>query len=261
MKLNLYILGFFYLSMLNANDYKLKYTAFPSDGTLISSYKSDYLKKNMINKIDRNKVNFILEVGAFDCKDSLMLSNYYKCPVIAFECSPESVQKCKLNIKDYPHITLVEKAVWEQSGTMNFNYCPNHPGSSSLFMFDYESMARINQNHPILSKISQLHKVYEMVSVEVEAIRLDEWLQENEIETIDLVCIDAQGATLPVLKSFGSYLDKVKYVIAEVEYRPGYKGEILFPKIHKFMKENGFICFNHSGSHPWFNNVIFIRKK
>lgn len=232
-----------------------------SNASKADDYQSSYLTNQVNSKINRSEVRLIIEIGACDCKDSVMLSNYYQCPLIVFECAPKSIIQCKKNIMNYPNIRLVEKAVWEKSGPMIFNYCAQHPGSSSCFPFDFDSLAQVNRDHPILCKISELEKHYKMEPVEVEAVRMDDWLGENNINEIDLVCMDTQGATLPILRSFGKYLQKIKYIITEVAYKPSYKNENLFPKIKLFMEQNGFVCFNYeTDSNAFFNDVLFVRK-
>jgi FkbM family methyltransferase len=224
-------------------------------------YSSSYLTPQVISKIDPREVRLILEVGALHCLDSVMLFNYYKCPVIAFECSPLSILECKKTIKNCPAIKLVEMAVAEKEGTLTFNYCPTHPGSSSLSKFNYDSMAEINKKNNNLNSVEKLQAVYPMETVQVKATRLDTWLQANAIEQVDFLCIDAQGHTLPILKSLGNYLSKIKYIVAEVEYRSGYIGEALFPEIRDFMSKKGFVCFNDDPNpSAFFNDVLFVHK-
>ena len=84
-------------------------------------------------------------------------------------------------------------------------------------------------------------------------------MKENQLNGVDLLCIDIQGATLSALKSMGAYISKLKYVICEVEYRSIYKGERLFEDIRDFMESNGFVCHYQDESCLW-NDVLFIRQ-
>lgn len=220
-----------------------------------NNYISTYLDPQITKLINKQEVKLILEIGAHDCLDSILLSDYYNCPIIAFECLPIAIEKCKIAITNQPQIKLVEKAVWHKTGILDFHYSPPHAASSSCYLFDYESIAK--HNH---CDYSAMAAHYPMTCIQVEATRLDEWLQKNEIDQVDLICMDVQGAALPVLKSLGSYLKKIKYIVTEVEYKPIYIGEALFPEIRSFMEQNGFTPFNYSSPEgTQFNDVLFVR--
>lgn len=219
-----------------------------------SEYISPYLDPNITNKINKKEVNIILEVGAFDGQDSVQLYKYYQCPIISFECAPESIKKCRDTLQYYPCIKLVEKAAWNETSRINFYYCPTHPGSSSCFFFDYQRMA--SRDH---QSMHQLVKRYPIKSIKVDATRLDEWLNDNQLDHIDMLCMTPQGSALPVLEGLGSYLAKVKYIVTQIMYQPIHKDEALFPQINDFMQKNGFTLFN-AEPNGFFNWVIFIRK-
>lgn len=225
-------------------------------------YRSTYLEKKFLDKIDRSKVKVILELGSYHGLDALMLQKHYQCPVFAFEASPINVEKIRKNIKGYNDVYLVEMAVWDESKMIPFFHCVGHPGSSACYKFNYldlevRTMEFIKMNK-IKATLEDRMKLYDMEKFMVKAIRLDDWIEENEIENIDLICIDLQGAELPALKSLGKYLSRVKYVITEVEYKKIYEGEALFPEVNKFMESQGFTCFFQMKGHL-FSDVLFIR--
>jgi FkbM family methyltransferase len=51
--------------------------------------------------------------------------------------------------------------------------------------------------------------------VEVKSIRMETYCSQNNINSIDFVWMDVQGAEEEVLKSFGDYINKVKYIFTE----------------------------------------------
>ncbi len=215
--------------------------------------RSAYLDPAITSRIDKNEVNFILELGAYDCRETIELYNYYKCPVISFECAPESIRRARSLIQSYPAIKLVEKAGWNASKKIDFYYCTEHPSASSCFFFDYEIMARRDGQ-----SIHQMVKRYPIKSVNVEATRLDEWLKNNGIDQVDMLCMSIQGSALPVLEGLGSYLRTVKYVVTQMVYQRMYKDEALFSEINRFMEENGFTVFNATPD-GFFNFVVYVR--
>jgi FkbM family methyltransferase len=219
----------------------------------VPNHRCAYLNSNIINKIDKNEVNLILEIGAYDGLDALSLRDYYQCPVVSFECAPESIKKCRNAIMNEPLIKLVEKALWDTTQEIDFHYCPTHPSASSCYFFDYQAMANRDR-----TTIPYIVKQYPMKSMKVQAIRLDEWLRSVELNQIDLLCMSTQGSIMPVLKGLGAYLKNVKYIVTQVMYQTIYEGEALFPEVKAFMENNGFTVFNEE-TNSFFNTVIFVR--
>lgn len=217
-------------------------------------YHSTYLEKKFLDHIDPSEVKVILEIGSHHGKDAVLLQKHYNCPVFAFEASPINVQEIKKNIADHPNVFLIEKAVWNETKPISFFHCNNHPGSSACYQFDYPALAK-REKRPLKEALIK----YKLQEFKVEATRLDDWLLENEIDGIDLICMDLQGAELPALESLGKYLPTVKYVITEVEYQEIYKGEALFPAINDFMKKHGYTCYFQLNKKHLFNDVLFVR--
>lgn len=60
-------------------------------------------------------------------------------------------------------------------------------------------------------------------------------------ERIDLLKIDVQGAELLALKGAVDTLKRINMIWTEISFRPIYDGSALFPDIHTFLTEAGFI--------------------
>lgn len=219
-----------------------------------AEYTSTYLEQHMKDRIRKEEIRLILEIGSSHCLDAVLLHEYYNCPVIAFEAAPQLIPRCKEAIKDHPSIQLINKAIWSKPGPLEFNYCTSSPATSSVYSFDYPSLAEHNK-----TDIKTEQNNWPVEKTLVEAVRLDEWMAENNIERVDLICMDVQGAALEVLKSLGNKLQEVKYIITEVEYKPIYQDEKLFPEINAFMTKNGFTCFYQLDDKSLFNDVLYIR--
>jgi FkbM family methyltransferase len=219
----------------------------------LSAYNSSYLEKQFLKLIDKNEINFIIELGGYEFKDTLLLYNHYKCPIIVFEPNPNLVTQNYNKIKDIEDITLVAKGIWDTTGIKDFNLC-SWTGASSYFTIDYQSLGDWNKKSARAMKLE-----LPMTPISTETIRLDEFIDNENLPQVDLICMDVQGAALNVLKSLGSKLSSVKYIITEVEYNTIYEGEALFPQIRAFMKKNGFTCFGYLKKRALFNDVLFIR--
>lgn len=209
-----------------------------------------YLNKDFLLLLEKNNdIKTVLEIGSRDCLDALKLSHKFKCHVFAFECNPIMLDTCRKNIASNPNVTLIEKAVWDKTETISFfpmieeGTVYYNPGASSCF--------KINPTGHL--------KGYAQKEIEVQATRLDDWLSSMDIESIDLICMDAQGAAYNVLKGLGDKLKNVKYIITEIEHKEIYEGEVLSGPLDDFLEENGFrMCLGKLNR--FFGDYIYIRK-
>ncbi|CAK0775172.1 hypothetical protein CCP2SC5_680013 [Azospirillaceae bacterium] len=74
--------------------------------------------------------------------------------------------------------------------------------------------------------------------VEVETLRLDD---VAEIETIDFLRIDQQGAALMILKNAERRLNECLVTQVKVEFLPLYSEQPLFSDVEAFLRERGFL--------------------
>lgn len=218
-------------------------------------YEHAYL--NFIKKINKNDIKVVFELGSRDARDAIELSEFFKCHVFAFECNPVAIDVCKKNIDSSPNITLVPLAVWNQSGPLSFYkvwegdyWGAFNVGASSCFKFNPEA-----RNYPDIIAEGLIQE-----EITVTATRLDDFLEANQIDSIDLICMDVQGAAFQVLEGLGDCLSKVKYIITELEMHPIYEGEVLYPQVDTFLKQRGFV----RASEPLENNslcgdVLYVR--
>ena len=202
-----------------------------------------YLQDVFTRYIDETKVNTILELGSRDALDAVELSDYYNADVYSFECNPSAIEICKGTIGDHKRVHLVEKAVWDEEGTISFYPVINgNTGASSCFVAidDYK------------------YETYEQNEVLVPAIRLEGWFAETGVSP-DLICIDLQGAELRALKGMGEIPASVKYIITEGQTKPMYAGVNLIPEIEDYLEDFGFSIREERLINPYFGDFLFVR--
>jgi hypothetical protein len=75
-------------------------------------------------------------------------------------------------------------------------------------------------------------------------------MDSENIQKIDLLCIDLQGYELEALKSLGEHLHKVKYIITECSIESTYIGGATFGNLNNYLQSYNFKykCSNLSGS-------------
>ena len=205
-----------------------------------------------MDKIKKKYIKTIFEIGSRDAKDAIELSDLFHCHVFAFECNPVAIEICKSHIEFNPNITLVTSGVWDTTGERVFYPVINQNiGASSFFEFNPNA-----RNYATIVKDSLVQE-----EIIVPTVRLDEFLKDQGLENIDLLCIDAQGAAYQVLSSLGDQINKVKYIIVELETHPIYLGEILYEEVDQFLIDSGFIRGSESlDPNGLFGDVLYIHR-
>ncbi|MGD8358702.1 MAG: FkbM family methyltransferase [Lysobacterales bacterium] len=102
---------------------------------------------------------------------------------------------------------------------------------------------------------------YEQDRILVPAVRLDDYCREYDIRSIDLLCVDVQGAALQVLRSLGDQLRQVRNLIIELEHRPLYHGQSLFTECDEFLVRNGFQQKSRISRDDWFGDYLYVRSR
>jgi FkbM family methyltransferase len=203
-----------------------------------------------------NKKNpVIFDIGSRDCLQSIEFLKYFpEASIYAFECNTNTIPICKNNIINYPNITLIDKAVNNYDGTCVFypidqektitSWKDGNPGASSLF--------KANGKYQI--------ETYIQNRVETPCTRLDTIMNKYNIENVDIIWMDLQGAELLALESFGDKIKNVKYIHTEVSYKPMYEGQVLFNELNDFLYKSGFKLYNRPKLQGWQEDLIYINK-
>lgn len=210
-----------------------------------------------LKHIKKENIKTIVEFGARDCEQTLEFCNFFPtAKIYTFECNPQTLPICSENVKGRENIKLFKNAISEQTGTISFfaidpektktSWLDGNPGASSLFL---------------ASGKYEVEK-YVQKKIKVESVRAEEFVKEENLESIDLLWMDIQGGELGALKSFGSFIKNVKIIHTEVEFLEIYKDQPLFWDVKKFLNQNNFYLskftsFNKNNS----ADAIFINKK
>ena len=117
-------------------------------------------------------------------------------------------------------------------------YVTKNPMCSSLYA----------PNEPYLSRFGGLLELVGLdFNLGIETTTLDTFCQLEEIEEIDFLQIDVQGADLQVLEGGSSILERsVLAVQVEVEFSHLYVDQPLFAEVDNYMRKQGFTLFDLS---------------
>ena len=196
----------------------------------------------LFNKsIDKTKVKTIFELGSRDLIDAKKLINYYNNAMCySFECNPDCLIECKKNKAKFnedenKRIILIESAVSVDNNKVLFrpfdSSIYNNMGSSSMLEIDFSLR---NKNDPDYNR-GKVQK-----TIEVNGIRIDTYMENNNIQNIDLLCIDLQGYELQAVKSLGEKIKTVKYIITECSIVSTYKNGAIFSELNDYLEKYGF---------------------
>ncbi len=76
---------------------------------------------------------------------------------------------------------------------------------------------------------------------------LDSFARQNSVDEIDLIKIDVQGAELDVFRGATKALDKVVFIVSEVEFIPLYIDQPLFGDVCEYLTEKGLMFHKFLG--------------
>jgi len=195
------------------------------------------------------KIKTILELGSRDGEDAIKLAKFFtNAKVITFECNPETYSIVVNNTQQYKNIIPYNLAVSDIDGEIDFyQSIHGNPGSSSIFekTGKYDHIENYIQN-----------------KIRVKSTRIETILKTINVEQVDLVWADLQGAELKAFKGMGEYIKDVKCLLTEVEYQEMYKGQPLYEDIKLFLEKESFIeVYKTSFYGNFWGDAIFIKNK
>lgn len=218
-----------------------------------SAYKKIHSTKEIFDTVASlvSQEPIIVEAGAFDGKDSVLMSDYWKLGhIYSFEPVPELYAKAIEKTKDRPNVSIYQKALADKNGfadfyVSSFSGNPDKPTASSSLLAP-------------TGHLSAWSGIKFKKKISVPTITLDTWAEKNKINHIDFIWLDTQGSELSILKSATRILQTVKAILIEVEFVELYKDQPLFKDINKWLESKGFKCV---AMRAWklYGDALFIR--
>ena len=193
----------------------------------------------IIKKFDKNLKFKILEVGAhpygeFNERFHILLDHFPGSEIYAFEVDKEECEKlnksCKKGMKFFPI------ALGEKRETRKF-YETYMPVCSSLY----------EPRQKFLELYNNLNVAYLKNTTEIDTISVDEFSKSHNLEYVDFIKIDIQGAELDVFKGGVKTLKKTLMIVSEVEWVEQYIDQPLFGDVSSFLKDQDFMIHKFLG--------------
>ena len=148
--------------------------------------------------------------------------------VLWFEPDVRSFRQLLDNIKGYKNQMAFNIGIHDEIKSAILHISNNAGESSSILEFGTHS-----KYHPDVKYIEDQ---------EVRLMRMDNFLflTGRDINDFNFLNVDVQGVELNVIKSFGSLLNKLDYIYAEINDEELYKGCALVDEIDSYVAQYGF---------------------
>lgn len=180
----------------------------------ISGRLRELLSDYMLDKIDIPDNATIIDCGANIGEVGMGLRlksetiNYH-----AFEPSEQEYQLCQLN---NPMGICSRAALWKRTETLTFYSKKASADSSAIEMDGFDTI------------------------VKVDAITLDDYCQQKNIEDIFILKLEAEGAEPEVLEGAKGILPKIHYITADCGFERGKEKASTAPDVVNFLLHHGF---------------------
>jgi len=204
------------------------------------------MKKQIFSKLLQKNNPVILEIGACTGEDSLaFLREFSDIQLHCFEPDPRSVKIHRNTVKD-PRCHLHQIAISDVDGEAEFYQSTGSDETGECSEWLQSSSLKTPKNH---LEVYPWCKFKEN-TVKVPTRSLDSWFAEQDIDQIDLIWADVQGAEENLIKGALKTLSHTKYFYTEYEDGEFYEGQITLEQIKTLLPKFKAIGY-------FYNNVLF----
>lgn len=184
----------------------------------------------IIRAAERDLTFTILEIGAIPVDGQTepfhqLLDHFPGSRIIAFEVDKDICEQ--LNKKSKSGLTYYPVALGRTEEKRTF-YETNNPMCCSLY----------KPNEQLISMYNNMELAMLKSTSTIDTFSLDYFAAQNNIESVDFIKIDIQGAELDVFEGAVTMLKDVVSIVSEVEFIPHYLDQPLFGDVCAFLAKN-----------------------
>lgn len=186
----------------------------------------------------------LFDIGACEGEDSIRYQRLFpNARIHLFEPRPDNLAIIHRNLKAFgcDRITVSDLALSNQVGTATFYLSSGKPDNAADDAWDFgnKSSSLLPPSEKMKEHTSWLNFDREL---HVTTARLDQYCAQHNIDHIDFIHMDVQGAELMVLQGAGAMLQRITAIWLEVEAVELYKNQPLRTDVEAFMQANSFVC-------------------
>lgn len=176
---------------------------------MIDEFENPFIHPSFLKHINNINVDVVMELGVRDGLFTKIIKDTYEATsVICVEANPFVIENIKENISGLDGVRLFNTALFDQQGNIDF-FLNEDSGSSSIY------------DHPFCPT----------QKITVPCDTMDSFCAKNNIDRLDLICADIEGAEAAVFKN-SEIVKNCKYIITEVKFDDFFKGKD-FPNLKK----------------------------
>lgn len=190
----------------------------------------------------------VIQVGAYDGQRE---REFYKTlglrHTLLIEANPDVFRRLEENYKDLPHIALINRAILDKTGPVEFHVTNYDEGNSIL------KPARVLEHYAGVIKEDHV--------IKVPGVTLDELLEERNLmaQWFNALLVDIQGAELLAFKGAAKLLRQIDMIITEVNFDDMYQGCGQIDELDDFLAPYGFRrVYTHSIHRAW-GDALYIK--
>jgi len=191
----------------------------------------------------------IVDCGAHIGTDTVEFATQPGTRIYAFEPVKDIFTQLVTNTKDYENVTCFNVALSSFDGVADMYISSGYSdGSSSLF-----KPKRHLEYHP---------DVYFNNIEQVKCSKLDTWAKQNNVNHVDMLWLDMQGAEQMMLAESVMIIDTVSVIHTEVSLFETYEGMGSYKGFKNFLRARGFkVVIEAIPKGSYGGNVLFVKKK
>ncbi len=180
-------------------------------------------KFTTLQSIIGKNASSIIEIGGHYGEDTLRFHKYFpNSKIYCFEPDPRNIHILKKFCGSIANVEVIEKAVSNTPGDDVQFYQATAPSASIPTKYKFIDEKDFEEHNLSGSGASSLCRVNEpstfelLNSVQIQTVRLDEWVLKKDIPFIDFIWIDVQGHEKNVMEGMIRILPRIKYI--QLEY-------------------------------------------
>jgi len=187
-------------------------------------------------KFTNIKINFtIIEVGALQIHNNKepfyeLLDYFPSSKIIGFELEKDVCEK--MNVEASKGVKYYPYALGKANEKRKL-YITQHPMCCSLY----------KPNEKLIKLYHNFEVAYLKEETEIDTISLDYFIEKHDVNIIDFIKIDVQGAELDIFKGGSKALKNVLKIVCEVEFIEHYENQPLFGDVCNYLSQHD-LMFN-----------------
>lgn len=230
-------------------------------------YEASSIERELKIFLNNSDKTILFDIGACEGLDSVKYSLLFPdSKIYAFEPLEENIKSFYNNLKHFniSNVAVFQLALTDFVGKTSLyksSGCPGNEKDSDDWIYGNKQSSLFEPNPEVMNKYHSWLCFNDRIDVNANTI--DQFCKENNIEYIDFIHMDVQGAELKVLHGASNILKHVKLIWLEVESVELYKSQPLKQTVESFMKRNNFFKLKDtvgeiSGDQLYINNNYYI---